>query len=82
MSEETKEKSTGKSAHRKKKGKKVKSLSFTWVRKQHGVTAWAETQNSFLDWKKRIVVALLALFFFRQNLMVYLKNGWLFDHCN
>jgi len=46
MSEETKEKSTGKSAHRKKKGKKVKeALGLTWVCKQHGVAAWIETEK-------------------------------------
>lgn len=49
MSEEVKEKATGKSAHRKKKGKKVKEkLSLTC--KQHGVAASVGTtkENSFL----------------------------------
>ena len=47
MSEEVKEKSTGKSAHRKKKGKKVKeNLSLTWVCKQHGVAASAGAKKN------------------------------------
>lgn len=38
MSEEVKDKAAGKSAHRKKKGKKVKE-TLTWLCKQHGVSA-------------------------------------------
>lgn len=45
MSEEAKNKSAGKSAHHKKKGKKVKeTLSSTWLCKQHGVAASGEAK--------------------------------------